>query len=107
MILTDREIQAALAAKQVIIDPLPRGDAYSATSVDLTLGPKIRFWKDEQVQGVEPRSSIHPRRAIATQRSLMSIQKHSILTPMATFLSRRGLYSGGRMSALNCRHPRG
>lgn len=53
VILTDREIQAALEAKQVTIDPLPRGDAYSATSVDLTLGPKIRLWKDEQVRGIE------------------------------------------------------
>lgn len=37
MILTDREIQIALNAHQIIIDPEPAGVAYSSTSVDLTL----------------------------------------------------------------------
>jgi dCTP deaminase len=37
VILTDREIQIALSRKQISIEPAPRPDAYSSTSVDLTL----------------------------------------------------------------------
>jgi dCTP deaminase len=37
VILTDREIQIALEAGSITIDPAPRGEAYSSTSVDLTL----------------------------------------------------------------------
>ncbi len=41
MILTDREIQIALDRELIIIDPPPKGDAFSSTSVDLTLDPTI------------------------------------------------------------------
>ena len=54
MILTDREIQAALANKQISIEPAPKPDAYSSTSVDLTLSPLIRVWRDFSLPGVEP-----------------------------------------------------
>jgi dCTP deaminase len=37
VILTDREIQIAIEAGSIAIDPAPRGEAYSSTSVDLTL----------------------------------------------------------------------
>lgn len=53
MILTDREIQAALSARQIVIDPSPDAAAFSATSVDLTLGSKIQLWKTDDVGGVE------------------------------------------------------
>ena len=53
MILTDREIQAAIECKQIIIDPVPEVDAYSSTSVDLTLSKSLRVWKTEQIKGVE------------------------------------------------------
>lgn len=54
MILTDREIQAALASSQIVIHPAPHADAYSATSVDLTLSPIIRVWQDFNTLGVDP-----------------------------------------------------
>jgi len=44
VILTDREIQIALARKQIIIDPLPQAIAYSSTSVDLTLDPSLTIF---------------------------------------------------------------
>ncbi len=47
MILTDREIQAAIQNKQIIIDPAPGLDAYSSTSLDLTLSKSLRIWKTE------------------------------------------------------------
>src|SRR4051812_17492403 len=45
MILTDREIQSALHSRQIIIDPPPPPEAYSSTSVDLTLDQRFQFWK--------------------------------------------------------------
>ena len=53
MILTDREIQAAIDCKQIVIDPVPEVDAYSSTSVDLTLSKSLRVWKPESIKGVE------------------------------------------------------
>jgi dCTP deaminase len=51
MILTDREIQVALATNQIQIEPAPAADAYSSTSIDLTLGSRTRVWGRE-VAGV-------------------------------------------------------
>ena len=48
MILTDREIQIALARKQIIIDPVPVEGMYSSTSVDLTLDPVLTFFSTGQ-----------------------------------------------------------
>jgi dCTP deaminase len=45
MILTDREIKKALAAKSIVIDPAPVSDAYASTSVDLTLDPLLRVFR--------------------------------------------------------------
>ena len=45
MILTDREIQLALFNKQIIITPEPDEDAYSSTSLDLTLDTPGEVWK--------------------------------------------------------------
>jgi len=53
VILTDREIQAAIDCKQIIVDPAPDVDAYSSTSLDLTLSRALRIWKMERVKGVE------------------------------------------------------
>lgn len=45
MILTDREIQAAISTGQIIITPLPETVAYSSTSLDLTLASRVHTWK--------------------------------------------------------------
>lgn len=39
MILTDREIKIAIDRELIGIDPEPAADAFSSTSVDLTLDP--------------------------------------------------------------------
>ncbi len=52
MILTDREIQIALEHGSIVIDPPPSMQAYSSTSVDLTLDPSVSEFKDP-VSGVE------------------------------------------------------
>ena len=53
MILTDREIQSAIKNQQIIIEPNPGADAYSSTSVDLSLSPVLRIWKPAPPKGVE------------------------------------------------------
>lgn len=53
MVLTDREIQAALEFGHIKIVPAPGVDAYSSTSVDLTLSKFIRCWKGAPLKGVE------------------------------------------------------
>lgn len=45
MILTDREIVASIQSGQISISPLPAADAYSSTTVDLTLLNKFTTWK--------------------------------------------------------------
>lgn len=49
MILTDREIKNSLASGLIDIDPLPAAVAYSSTSVDLTLGPVLRIFKERTI----------------------------------------------------------
>lgn len=45
MILTDREINLSLESGLIGIEPRPGPEAFSSTSVDLTLGNKIRTFK--------------------------------------------------------------
>ena len=45
MVLTDREIEAALNCQHLEIDPRPDATALSSTAIDLTLGNTIRTWK--------------------------------------------------------------
>jgi len=45
VILTDREIQIAIARGLITIDPLPTDQAYSSTSVDLTLFRTLTVFK--------------------------------------------------------------
>lgn len=45
MVLTDREIQIALQTGVLKIEPRPKPDAISSTSVELTLGDKFAVWR--------------------------------------------------------------
>ncbi len=54
MILTDREIQLALANRQIEITPPPSDDAFSSTSVDFTLGAPGEVWKRLPGQPIRP-----------------------------------------------------
>ena len=52
MILTDREIRIALEKAQILVSPSPSQEAFSSTSLDLTLDPILNIYKD-QMAGVE------------------------------------------------------
>jgi dCTP deaminase len=54
MILSDREIQAAISRGSLTITPPPPAQAYSSTSLDLTLDSQIRLW-DTAAGGVKMR----------------------------------------------------
>jgi dCTP deaminase len=54
MILTDREIQIAIAEGHVDISPAPARDAYSPTSVDLTLGRTFAVWVAHEGSSIRP-----------------------------------------------------
>ena len=49
MILTDREIKNSLDSGLIEIEPRPADDAYSSTSVDLTLGSTLRLFKKQTI----------------------------------------------------------
>jgi dCTP deaminase len=53
MILSDREIQAALQREAVVIFPEPHARAWSSTAVDLTLANELRKWKPLSDESVE------------------------------------------------------
>jgi dCTP deaminase len=50
MILSDREIQDAIARESLIVDPAPPSENYSPTAVDLRLADQIKVWDDTLVQ---------------------------------------------------------
>jgi dCTP deaminase len=53
VVLTDREIQAAIQNKQIVIEPAPAETAYSSTSLDLSLSKYLRVWRTAIVAGVD------------------------------------------------------
>ena len=59
MILTDREILSALSSKHIFIDPLPPADAYSSTTVDLTLAGKFTTWDASPGVSIRPGKAGH------------------------------------------------
>jgi dCTP deaminase len=46
VILSDREIAAALDHKQIVIDPRPTPDKWTSTAIDLELDATLMRWKD-------------------------------------------------------------
>jgi dCTP deaminase len=53
MILSDREIRAAIARSALKITPDPPASAWSSTAVDLRLAKEIIFWRRPKVGGVD------------------------------------------------------
>jgi dCTP deaminase len=53
MVLTDREIQAAIEHGHIIIDPPPLPTAFSSTSLDLALSKDLRKWEKPKTGGIE------------------------------------------------------
>jgi len=52
MILSDREIQAAMRRESIQIAPTPTPKSWSSTAVDLRLDTQIRRWKPQSRAGM-------------------------------------------------------
>lgn len=53
MILSDDEIKAAIDNGEIIIDPSPEPDQYSASSLDLRLGDEFFSWDVEKIDRLQ------------------------------------------------------
>lgn len=69
MILTDREIRIAIQQKLIIIDPPPDDNAFSSTSVDLTLASKVFVFKGSTTGGeaIDPGARKYDYKKLASQ----------------------------------------
>jgi dCTP deaminase len=73
MILTDREIEIFIANKQITIDPEPPLDAYSSTSLDLTLAEPGEIWKRLPGEPIRPNAMGYQYRQLAARREKVSL----------------------------------
>lgn len=83
MVLSDREIQAALKNKSIIIDPLPIPLRYNASAVDLTLGAELfRLRNLDELQADQPGGlKLSIEIGLSTLKIRDFLDKYSILIP--------------------------
>jgi dCTP deaminase len=60
MILSDREIEAALDLDQIKIDPRPGKELWTSTAIDLTLDAVLLRWKEPERKPTGERPGPHP-----------------------------------------------
>jgi dCTP deaminase len=77
MILTDREIQTFLASNQITITPTPSADAFSSTSLDLTLDEPGEVWKDLPGQPIQPNAPGYTYRSLDSRKDKVSLKNYS------------------------------
>ena len=76
MILSDREIRAALARDALRVTPVPMTEAWSSTAIDLSLAKELVVWKRPDVPGVEAVvCPAHPEFKFDAVRTLNSTKK--------------------------------
>ncbi len=90
MILTDREIKIAIDQNLIGLEPEPAAEAFSSTSVDLTLDPQARTFRDEIGQGVvldpgAPNFRFHS--VVDTLTENVNIEPHLNLLPKKLLLA--------------------
>ena len=79
MILTDREIQLAIESGQIQIDPQPDDDAYSSTSVDLTLDEPAEIWQILKGQPIRPAAAGYNYHQLSIRKNkIQSINGHTL-----------------------------
>jgi dCTP deaminase len=74
MILTDREIQSFLASQQISIIPPPPADAFSSTSVDLTLDAPGEVWRDMPGQPIQPGATGYNFKHLDSRKERVSLR---------------------------------
>jgi dCTP deaminase len=79
MILTDREIQLAIENGQIEITPEPDDEAYSSTSLDLTLSEPGETWNVLPGQPIRPGASGYNYGQLAARKTkITSLHNHTI-----------------------------
>jgi len=88
MILSDREIQAALARGAIKLEPPPSAEAWSSTAVDLRLAEELNYWRKPTVGGVGvPVSPFDPDYSFA---ALLKDSSGSLKIPSEGFVLKSG-----------------
>lgn len=80
MILTDREIQAFLASDQIRITPSPPAEAFSSTSLDLTLDEPGEIWKDLPGQPIQPNAQGYNYRSLDSRKDKVILRGYPFKT---------------------------
>src|SRR5689334_1686820 len=79
MILTDREIQLAIENHQIEITPEPDDDAYSSTTLDLTLDAPGETWNPFTGQPIRPGVPGYKYEELSHRKTkIASLQNHTI-----------------------------
>jgi dCTP deaminase len=86
MILTDREIQMALQTGQIEITPPPKEDAFSSTSLDLTLAEPGDVWRVFKGQPIRPGTKGYDYNHLASRKDRVSLDGYT-LNPGAFLLA--------------------
>ena len=90
MILSDREIRAALSRGALRITPHPASEAWSSTALDLRLSNDIILWKKPKVAGVEvPVSPFNPEYDFA---ALLRDHSERVVIPADGFIMKSGTF---------------
>lgn len=74
MILTDREIQIFIANSQITITPEPEADAYSSTSLDLTLSEHGEIWKKKPGEPIRPNAAGYNYKQLEERRTKVALK---------------------------------
>jgi dCTP deaminase len=100
VILTDREIQIALEKKQIIIDPSPVIEAYSSTSVDFTLDPRITEFRNDLADDPVETIIDPSHKNFVAERTLAKITKAIIIDQSGYLLTPAKLVLGWTIERL-------
>lgn len=90
MILSDREIRAAIGRKALSINPLPPDDAWTSTAVDLTLAKELASWVDPGGDGLDV--SFCPGHSNYNYESLRKKYTNSITIGEDGYLFKPGMF---------------
>jgi dCTP deaminase len=86
MILTDREIQLAIENGQIEITPEPADEAFSSTSLDLTLDDPGDVWERLAGQPIQPGAPGYNYNQLAKRKKRVSLSGYK-LTPNSFVLA--------------------
>ncbi|MGE0116630.1 MAG: dCTP deaminase [Dongiaceae bacterium] len=78
MVLTDREIQLALANGQIEISPSPSEEAYSSTSLDLTLDDPGDIWQELPGQPIRPGKAGYSYQQLNKRKTRVSLKGYTL-----------------------------